>query len=65
LTTEPNAEVRTIHPKAKPVILRTPGEIDLSMTAPASEALTLQKPLLDYALKIVARGKKEDGNGLP
>ena len=43
------------------VILRTPEEIDLWMTAPAVEVLTLQKPLPDYALKIVARGKKEDG----
>jgi putative SOS response-associated peptidase YedK len=61
LTTEPNAEVGALHPKAMPVILRTPDEIDLWMTAPAVEALTLQKPLPDFALKIVARGKKEDG----
>jgi putative SOS response-associated peptidase YedK len=43
-----------------PVILRTPEEIDTWMTAPAAEALALQKPLPDYALKIVACGKKED-----
>ena len=60
LTTEPNAEVGTLHPKAMPVILRTPEEIDTWMTAPAAEALTLQKPLPDGSLKIVARGKKED-----
>jgi putative SOS response-associated peptidase YedK len=30
LTTEPNAVVAPIHPKAMPVILTTPGEVDLS-----------------------------------
>src|SRR3978361_896777 len=28
LTTEPNAEVGALHPKAMPVILRTPEEVD-------------------------------------
>ena len=31
------------------------------MTAPAPKALTLQRPLADSALGIVARGKKSDG----
>ena len=31
------------------------------MTAPAKEALSLQRPLADDALRIVARGKKLDG----
>jgi putative SOS response-associated peptidase YedK len=61
LTAEPNAEVGALHPKAMPVILRTPEKIDTWMTAPAAEALTLQKPLPDGSLTIVARGKKEDG----
>jgi putative SOS response-associated peptidase YedK len=39
LTTEPNALVGTYHPKAMPVILTTPEEIDLWMTAPTPEAL--------------------------
>lgn len=61
LTTEPNAEVGAIHPKAMPVILTTQEEIDHWMTAPAPEALKLQRPLPDGALRIVARGEKKDG----
>lgn len=60
LTTEPNAEVGAIHPKAMPVILTTAGEIEQWMMAPASEALKLQRPLPDGALRIVARGPKQD-----
>jgi putative SOS response-associated peptidase YedK len=60
LTTEPNAEVGTIHPKAMPVILRTPDEIETWMSAPPAEALKLQRPLPDGTLRIVARGVKED-----
>lgn len=61
LTTEPNAEVGEIHPKAMPVILRTAEEIDAWMTLPTPEALQLQRPLPDDSLIIVARGKKKDG----
>lgn len=61
LTTDPNAEVGAIHPKAMPVILTTDEEIETWMTAPAAEALKLQKPLPDGILKIVARGAKQDG----
>jgi putative SOS response-associated peptidase YedK len=60
LTTEPNAEVHAIHPKAMPVILRSQSEIETWLTAPADEALKLQRPLADGALRIVARGKKQD-----
>lgn len=60
LTTEPNAEVGAIHPKAMPVILTTPSEVETWMTAPAEEALQLQRPLPDGTLRIVARGTKED-----
>jgi putative SOS response-associated peptidase YedK len=62
LTTEPNAEVRAIHPKAMPVVLTEPEEIETWMTAPVTDALALQRPLPDGALRIVARGRKMDGN---
>jgi len=61
LTTAPNAEVRAIHPTAMPVILRSQAEIQTWMTAPVNEALKLQRPLADGALRIVARGRKQDG----
>jgi putative SOS response-associated peptidase YedK len=60
LTTEPNREVAAIHPKAMPVILAAPDEIETWMTAPAEDALKLQRPLPDGALQIVARGEKHD-----
>jgi putative SOS response-associated peptidase YedK len=62
LTTDPNNVVGPIHPKAMPVILTTPDEIEAWLTAPAEEALKLQRPLQDGVLKIVAVGKKEDGD---
>jgi putative SOS response-associated peptidase YedK len=61
LTTEPNAVLAPIHPKAMPVILMNAGEIETWLTAPAPEAMKLQRPLPDDALKIVARGEKQDG----
>jgi putative SOS response-associated peptidase YedK len=64
LTTEPNTEVGAIHPKAMPVILTTRDEIELWMTAPTAEALRLQRPLPDGALMVVARGLKQDSEGL-
>jgi putative SOS response-associated peptidase YedK len=62
LTTEPNVEVEKIHPKAMPVILTKPEEIETWLTAPAKEALKLQRPLPDGSLKIVTVGVKEDGS---
>jgi putative SOS response-associated peptidase YedK len=61
LTTEANAEVGAVHPKAMPVILTTPEEVEQWLTAPAGEALELQRPLPDGSLIVVARGEKQDG----
>jgi putative SOS response-associated peptidase YedK len=58
LTTTPNAEVKAIHPKAMPAILTTPAEVDTWLTAPRKDALALQWPLRDGALRIVARGNR-------
>ncbi|TXN71581.1 SOS response-associated peptidase [Methylobacterium sp. WL6] len=61
LTTEPNAEVGEIHPKAMPAILTTAEEYETWLSAEWPEAAKLQRPLRDGALKIVARGAKRDG----
>ena len=62
LTTEPNDVVAPVHRKAMPVILTTASEIQTWLTAPADEALILQRPMPSGALRIVARGSKKDGN---
>ena len=61
LTTEPNADVAPIHPKAMPVVLTTSEEIETWMSAPSADAMKLQRPLPDGALRIVARGLRQDG----
>jgi putative SOS response-associated peptidase YedK len=60
LTTEANATIAPIHSKAMPVILTTPDEFELWLEGDALDALALQRPLPDEALRIVAKGEKED-----
>jgi putative SOS response-associated peptidase YedK len=60
LTTAANGVIAPVHAKAMPVILRTVEECDAWLTAEPAEALKMQRPLADDALKIVARGEKED-----
>ena len=61
LTTEANAEIGAIHPKAMPVILTSGEAVEQWLTLPVKEALALQKPLPDGALRVVVTGEKEDG----
>jgi putative SOS response-associated peptidase YedK len=59
LATEPNAEVVPIHPKAMPVILTEPDELEAWMTAPWGVAKELQRTLPDGMLRMVARGRTD------
>jgi putative SOS response-associated peptidase YedK len=43
-----------------PVILTNTDEIEMWMSAPAPEALKLQRALPDDVLRVVAGGQKED-----
>jgi putative SOS response-associated peptidase YedK len=52
LTTTANAIVAPIRPKATPVILKTPDEVDVWLSAETMDALELQRPLPDGALKL-------------
>jgi putative SOS response-associated peptidase YedK len=60
LTTDANAVVAPIRPKAMPVILTTPEEADLWVLGDPPKALELRRPLPDDALRIVASGERED-----
>ena len=63
LTTEPNAEVRAVHPKAMPAILTEPHEWETWLSAPWKQAQALQRPLPDGACVDVPRGRLEEDAG--
>jgi len=48
-------------PKALPVILRTTEEIDTWLSAPVDQVPAMQRPSPDGTLRVVARGKDQDG----
>jgi putative SOS response-associated peptidase YedK len=62
LMTEANAIVAPTNPNGMPVILTTPAEVDQWLEADIPGALALQRPLPDDALRIVAKGEKEDSS---
>jgi putative SOS response-associated peptidase YedK len=53
LTTDPSEPVKSVHPKAMPVILTQPDEIAAWMTTPWPDAQALQRALPDGALEII------------
>lgn len=53
LTTDANGVVAPYHPKAMPVILMEPDEIEFWLNAPTQEALKLQRPLPDDGLVLL------------
>ena len=54
LTTEPNAVVAPIHPKAMPVII-APADAQTWLTAPMAKALELQRPAPDDTVVLLPR----------
>ncbi len=53
LTTEPTEPVKSVHPKAMPVILTESDEIEVWMNAPWEIARELQRALPDGALMVI------------
>jgi putative SOS response-associated peptidase YedK len=60
LTCNPNGVVGPIHPKAMPVLLATPDEMDTWLEAPWEIAQELQRPLPDADMLIVSKGNRQD-----
>ena len=61
LTTEPNALIAPVHPKAMPVLLLDEAARETWLKGSLDEALQLQRPASVDALQIVATGAKQDG----
>jgi len=53
LTTEPSEPVKSVHPKAMPVILTDPEELEMWMGVEWAFAKSLQRPLPDKALTVL------------
>ncbi|MGV9008462.1 MAG: SOS response-associated peptidase family protein [Brevundimonas sp.] len=53
LTTDPSEPVKSVHPKAMPVILTTDEEREAWMRAPWNEAKELQRALPDWELSLI------------
>jgi putative SOS response-associated peptidase YedK len=62
LTTEPNAVVAPIHPKAMPVILTNDEDIDVWRRR--RRLWLFKRPLADDAVKVVARGMRRDDGSM-
>jgi putative SOS response-associated peptidase YedK len=60
LTTESNDVVRPIHAKAMPVLLTKAVVWDTWLGGSVNEAMALQRPLPNDALRVVATGEKSD-----
>ena len=50
-----------IYPKAMPVTLTTPADVEIWLTVEFGDAVALQRPLPDDALRIVAKVERQDG----
>jgi putative SOS response-associated peptidase YedK len=61
LTTDANAMVAAIHPKAMPVLLLDEAARETWLTASMDAALRIQRPAPDDALQIVANGGHQHG----
>lgn len=55
LTTEPSEPVKSVHPKAMPVILSEPDELEMWMTAPWDVARGLQRAMPDNTIRMIER----------
>jgi putative SOS response-associated peptidase YedK len=60
LTTDPNFVVAPVHPRAMPVLLLTEAARETWLTGSLEDALALQRPAQDSAVKVVATGEKQD-----
>ncbi len=65
LTSDPNGVVGPIHPKSDAGYPYHPKEYDVWLNAPTEEVLTLQRPVPDDMLMIVAKGQKPDPAAQP